>query len=282
MKGLIVFDMKTVRAQATKLRLHIIEMLTVAGSGHPGGSLSAADIVATLYFGDVLRYDPKNPNDPARDRFLLSKGHAAPVQYAALAEAGYFDKRELLGLRKLGAMLQGHPDALTTPGVEVSTGSLGQGLSICCGIAQALKLGGGDQRVFCLLGDGELQEGQIWEAAMYATHYRLDNLIAIIDANKLQIDGSLDEVMSLGDICKKFEAFGWDTLRIDGHNIEEIHEALTAPKVDGRSRAIVADTKKGCGVSFMEHKAGWHGIVPNEEQREQACEEIRVASEGSN
>jgi len=281
MKGSIVFDIETVRAQAATLRVHIIEMLAAAGSGHPGGSLSAADIVATLYFGGVLRYDPSSPDDPARDRFLLSKGHAAPVQYAALAQAGFFDLEELLHLRELGAMLQGHPDALLTPGVEVSTGSLGQGLSICCGMAQAIKLEGGDQRVFCLLGDGELQEGQVWEAAMYASHYKIDNLVAIIDANELQIDGPVEEVMSLGDIGEKFKAFGWDVHELCGHDIEALHRVLTMPSAAGKPRVIVALTKKGCGVSFMENIAGWHGVAPNEEQKAQACEEIRAANRGN-
>ena len=275
-----MFDAKHVCAQATALRLHIIDMLTEAKSGHPGGSLSAADIVSVLYFGEVLRYDATTPDDPERDRFLLSKGHAAPVQYAALAQAGFFPVEELLKLRKLGAMLQGHPDALTTPGIEVSTGSLGQGLSIACGIAQTLHNAGGNQRVYCLLGDGELQEGQVWEAAMYAAHYQLENLTAIIDANNLQIDGTLDEVMSLGDIAMKFAAFGWDVYEIDGHDVEAIYKALTIAGDAGKPRAIVARTKKGCGVSFMEDKAGWHGMTPNREQADEACRQLRSALEG--
>ncbi|MCL2491664.1 MAG: transketolase [Coriobacteriia bacterium] len=272
-----MFDASVVRAQAAQLRVLIIEMLTAAGSGHPGGSLSSADIVSTLYFGDVLRHDPHDPEDPSRDRFVLSKGHAAPVQYGALALAGYIDKAELPKLRSLGAMLQGHPDALQTPGIEVSTGSLGQGLSIACGMAQALKLDGEGQRVFCLLGDGELQEGQIWEAAMYAAHYGLDNLTAIVDNNNLQIDGKTDQVMDLGDIARKFEAFGWDVTSVDGHDVEALHEALTLALTPNRPRVIVAMTIKGCGVSFMEDKAQWHGNAPSADQAIQACDEIRCA-----
>ena len=274
------FDPALVRDRATQLRIDIIEMLAAAGSGHPGGSLSAADIVATLYFGGVLRHDPANPKDPKRDRFILCKGHAAPVLYAALGEAGYFDKGEFSGLRHLGRMLQGHPDASKTPGVEVSTGSLGQGLSIACGLAQGLAADGGDQQVFALLGDGELDEGQVWEAAMYATHHALGNITAIIDYNRLQIDGPTDEVMTLLSPAVKFEAFGWEVAEIDGHDVEAIHAALTAPRVLGTPRAIIAHTYKGKGVSFMHDQAGWHGVAPNAEQAEQACGELRECFEG--
>lgn len=267
------FDPSAVRDRATQMRIDIVEMLAAAGSGHPGGSLSAADIVAVLYFGGVLRHDPSNPTDPSRDRFVLSKGHAGPVQYAALAEAGYFSKDEYTGLRKLGRMLQGHPDASKTPGVEVSTGSLGQGLSICAGLAQALMSTG--QRVFTLLGDGELQEGQVWEAAMYAAHYELSNLTAIVDYNGLQIDGFCQDVMSVGDAAEKFRAFGWDVTEIDGHDVEQIHTALTASRESSAPRAIIATTYKGKGVSFMQNEAGWHGAAPSAEQAEQACGELR-------
>jgi transketolase len=201
------------------------------------------------------------------------------VQYAALAEIGYFDPQELMQLRKLGAMLQGHPDALTTPGIEVSTGSLGQGLSICCGMAQALKLDGGEQKIFCLLGDGELQEGQVWEAAMYAAHYQLDNLIAIVDMNRLQIDGDLDDVMTLGSVADKFSAFGWEVHEVDGHDITALHQVLTLSKTEGIPRVILAHTIKGCGVSFMENRAGWHGVCPNPDQRVQALTEIERATD---
>ncbi|MCL2024966.1 MAG: transketolase [Coriobacteriia bacterium] len=272
-----MYNRTRVCEQAVKIRLDIITMLAAAGSGHPGGSLSAADIVATLYFGDVLNFDAKNPQDPARDRFVLCKGHAAPVLYAALAQAGYFDKKELLNLRKLGAMLQGHPDALKTPGVEVSTGSLGQGLSIACGMAAALKAAGGPQRVFTLLGDGELQEGQVWEAALFAPHYRLDNLVAIIDSNGLQIDGACCDVMALGDIAGKFRAFGWDACEVDGHDIDALHAVLSAAPCADKPRAIIAHTEKGKGVSFMEGVASWHGVTPCEKQAREACAEIECA-----
>jgi len=275
MKGLPMFNEEYVRSQATEIRVHIVNMLAQAGSGHPGGSLSAADIVSVLYFGDVLKHSVDDPQDPTRDRFLLSKGHAAPVQYAALALAGYFDIEELNHLRTLGAMLQGHPDALKTPGIEVSTGSLGQGLSICCGMAKALKMDASPARVFCLLGDGELQEGQVWEAAMFAAHYRLDNLVAIVDHNGLQIDGRCDDVMALGDIEAKFKAFGWDTVPIDGHDVAALHRALTDAPQRGKPRVVLAKTIKGCGVSFMEDIARWHGVTPTAEQACVACDELR-------
>lgn len=231
-------------------------------------------MVATLFFGGVLRYNPLNPNDPARDRFVLSKGHVAPVLYAALAEAGMLDKKEFEQLRHLGGMLQGHPDRLKTPGVEVSTGSLGQGLSIACGMAQGLKLSGGDQKVYVLMGDGELQEGQSWEAFMYAAHYKIDNLIVVVDRNGLQIDGETEKVMSLGDVAAKFRAFGWDTIEVNGHSPQAIHTALTCPMIEGMPRVIVAHTSKGKGVSFMDGKAEWHGNAPSREQADIACAEI--------
>ena len=274
------FDVKFVRRQATRMRIDIVSMLAMAGSGHPGGSLSAADIVATLYFGGVLRYNPKDVTDPSRDRFILSKGHAAPVQYAALAEAGIIDKAEFFGLRKLGSMLQGHPDAKKTPGVEVSTGSLGQGLSICAGLAQGLKSQGGDRMVYCLMGDGELQEGQVWEAAMYSAHYKIDNLVAIVDYNGLQIDGACDDVMSLGNVAQKFDAFGFDVVEVDGHDVTKLHWALTMPMCEGKPRVIIAHTEKGKGVSFMENKASWHGNAPTAEQAEQACSELTACLQG--
>ena len=270
------FDFETVARKATRMRIDIIEMLTAAGSGHPGGSLSAADIVATLYFGGVLRYDVAHLDDANRDRFVLSKGHAAPVLYAALAEAGIIERSELRGLRQLGCMLQGHPDALKTPGVEVSTGSLGQGLSISCGMALGMKLDSAPGKVFCLMGDGELQEGQVWEAAMFAAHRKLDNLVAIVDNNGLQIDGRVEDVMSLGDLPAKWRAFGFDVIEIDGHDIEAIHQALTTPICPGKPRVIIARTHKGQGVSFMEDQAGWHGNAPSEEQGKLACDEIRA------
>jgi len=277
-----VFDLQRVTAAAARMRLDIVEMISEAGSGHPGGSLSAADIVATLYFGGVLRHDSADPAWPDRDRFVLSKGHAAPVLYAALAEAGYFGRSHLTTLRKLGSMLQGHPDSKKTPGVEVSTGSLGQGLSVACGLAAGLRSARGDDRaVFCLLGDGELQEGQVWEAAMFAAHHGLDNLVAIVDDNGLQIDGACNEVMCLGGIAQKFEAFGWKAFSVDGHDVAAIHDVLNAARRHSGSPAVVvAKTVKGRGVSFMEDNAGWHGKAPSVEEREKAVAELTAAIEG--
>lgn len=279
------FDAQFVAGQAAQMRIDIVKMLSSAGSGHPGGSLSAADIVAVLYFGGVMNYDPQADlqglETPWRDRFILSKGHAAPVQYAALARAGYFNVREFDSLRQLGAMLQGHPDASKCPGVEVSTGSLGQGLSIAAGLAQGLalkkqkgKCGQNPPQVYVLLGDGELQEGQNWEAALYAAHYKLDNVTAIVDRNMLQIDGNTEEVMTLGDAAAKFEAFGWEAVTINGHDLDEIYEALTRKRASGKPYAIIADTIKGKGVSFMEDVAGWHGVAPCAEQSASACAEL--------
>lgn len=275
------FDSVKVSEVALQIREDIVRMIAAAGSGHPGGSLSSADIMATLYFGGVLRHDPSNPDDPERDRFILSKGHAAPVLYATLAESGYFPVDELDTLRKLGSRLQGHPDSTKLPGVEVSTGSLGQGLSIAAGLALGLAQGGGDQRVFALLGDGEIQEGQVWEAAMFAAHYGLSNLVALVDNNNLQIDGSCNEVMCLGDIAAKFSAFGWKTLSVDGHDVEALHRALVAAiEVDDAPVAIVCRTVKGKGVSFMENLAGWHGKAPDVEQTQCALDEISACKEG--
>ena len=280
-------DVKAIETVATRMRKDIVEMIGEAGSGHPGGSLSAADIVATLYFGGVMKHDPANPNWEQRDRFILSKGHAGPVLYAALSEAGYFGRDHLATLRKLGSMLQGHPDSKKTPGVEVSTGSLGQGLSVAAGLAAGLRGGEypepvrDDRTVFCLLGDGEIQEGQVWEAAMFAAHEALDNLVAIVDHNGLQIDGACTEVMCLGEVAAKFAAFGWHAVEIDGHDVEAICNALAEAKAyRGGPVMIVAHTIKGKGVSFMEGDAGWHGKAPSAEQVEQALAELS-ATEGS-
>jgi len=276
-----MWDRTAVEAKAKRMRLDIVEMIAEAGSGHPGGSLSAADIVATLYFSDVLRHDPQHPEWPERDRFILSKGHAAPVLYSALAEAGYFGRDHLATLRKLGSILQGHPDCKKTPGVEVSTGSLGQGLSIASGLAAGLRGGEhpehtrDDRTVYCLLGDGEIQEGQVWEAAMFAAHEGLDNLVAIIDHNGLQIDGACTEVMCLGTVAAKFAAFDWHVTEIDGHDLDQVHEALLAARDHrGGPAVIVAHTIKGKGVSFMEGDAGWHGKAPSPEQTETARLEL--------
>jgi len=278
-----MWDRTAVDARATRMRMDIVEMIAAAGSGHPGGSLSAADIVATLYFGDVLRYDPANPDWPERDRFILSKGHAAPVLYAALAEAGYFGRDHLTTLRQVGSMLQGHPDSKKTPGVEVSTGSLGQGLSVAAGLAAGLRSHPEDDRtVYCLLGDGELQEGQVWEAAMFSAHHGLENLVAIVDDNGLQIDGSCNEVMCLGEIGRKFEAFGWRATECDGHDVGQIRDALLGARAHrGGPAVVVAKTIKGKGVSFMEDQAGWHGRAPSAEETAAALAELSGAAEGS-
>lgn len=274
------FDENEVRRKAAHMRIDIIEMLAAAGSGHPGGSLSSADIVSTLFFGGILHYNPVDPTDPERDRFILSKGHAAPVLYAALGNAGTIDKEEYGGLRKLGRMLQGHPDALKTPGVEVSTGSLGQGLSIACGMAKGLQLDGGSQKVYCLLGDGELQEGEVWEAAMFAAHHKIDNLVAIVDLNGLQIDGRTDDVMSVRDVGDKFRAFGWDVHEVPGHDVVRLNEVFRLPSILNQPRVIVAHTVKGKDVLFMENKANWHGNAPSAEQAVEACSDIRACAGG--
>ncbi len=260
---------------ANVIRQDIISMLVTAKSGHPGGSLSAADIVATLFFNE-MRINPKDPRWEERDRFVLSKGHAAPVLYSALAEKGYFPKEELQGLRQTGHMLQGHPDMKKTPGVDMSTGSLGQGLSAANGMALAGKLDGKDYRVFALLGDGEMAEGQIWEAAMAAAHYKLDNVTAILDFNGLQIDGATDSVMCSAPLTEKWRAFCWHVIEVDGHDIDALLAAFAEAKtVKGRPTIIIAKTVKGKGVSFMEDQAGWHGNAPSVEQGEQALKELR-------
>jgi transketolase len=262
---------------ATILRINCVRMLAVAKSGHLDSSLSAADIVAALYYRE-LRHDPADPDWSERDRFVLSKGHAAPIQYAALAEHGYFPHQDLMGLRKIGQQLQGHPDMIRTPGVEVSTGSLGQGLSMCVGICLALRLDGLDDtaHVFAVLSDGDCQEGETWEGAAAAAHYRVPNLTAIVDYNHLQTDGTTEEVMDTGDVRAKFEAFGWDAVEIDGHDMGAIVEALERSRGLRRPAAIVCQTKKGRGVSFMEDRFGFHGKPPSQEQAEQALEELET------
>lgn len=257
---------------ARNLRISVVRTLHRSQSGHTGGSLSALDIITALYFG-VMKHDPQEPRWDGRDRFVLCKGHAAPAQYVALAEAGYFPKEDLMMLRRLGSHLQGHPDSKGTPGVEVCTGSLGQGLSIANGMALGLRLDGKPNRVFAVLGDGELQEGQVWEAAMAAAHFRLDNLCAIIDANGLQIDGEVARVMGVDPIADKFRAFGWDTVEIDGHDMGQIVAALeAAASRDGKPHCIVARTVKGKGVSFFENKASYHGVPPSDEELPRALE----------
>lgn len=262
------------RDKALNIRVKIIEMLAESGSGHPGGSLSAADIITALYF-QAMKIDPKNPGWSQRDRFVLCKGHAAPVLYAALAHRGYFPEEELMTLRKLGSRLQGHPDMNKTPGVDISTGSLGQGLSVAVGMALGLKLNQQENFVCALLGDGEVQEGQVWEAAMAGAHYKLDNLIAILDYNGLQIDGPIKSIMSPEPLVEKWEAFGWRVIQIDGHDITAIVDALLeARNVKGKPTILVASTIKGKGVSFMENQVDWHGNAPKKEQAEQALREL--------
>ena len=259
---------------AKRVRIDVIRALERAGSGHPGGSLSAADIVTALYFSE-MNIDPQDPKKADRDKFILSKGHAGPVQYAALAERGYYPVEDLMTLRKLGSPFQGHPNMHKVPGIEMSTGSLGQGFSVSVGMALANQMDENPGRIYVLLGDGELQEGLIWEAAMSAAHYHLDNMVAIVDWNGLQIDGANDKVMTVKPIDEKFRAFGWEAEVIDGHDFDQILAAFAhARETKGKPYAIIAKTHKGHGVSFMEDQAGWHGKAPNEEQAKQAVTEL--------
>ena len=265
---------KELRSVAANVRKNIISMLHQSGSGHPGGSLSAVEIVTALYF-DEMNVDPADPKKENRDRFVLSKGHAAPVVYSVLAEKGFFDKCELLKLRQVDSMLQGHPDMKGTPGIEMSTGSLGQGFSAACGMAMASKMEGSPWRVYALLGDGEVQEGLVWEAAMSAAHYKLDNIVAFLDNNGLQIDGKNEEVLGVDPLGEKFTAFGWNVIEIDGHDFDQIFTALdTAKATAGKPTMILSKTVKGKGVSFMENQAGWHGQAPNDEQKEIALRDL--------
>lgn len=267
-------DHKGLNEITNVIRKDIVSMICKSKSGHPGGSLSAVEILTALYF-DQMNIDPTNPKMEDRDRFVLSKGHAAPALYATLAKRGYFDREELNHLRKLGSMLQGHPDMKKIPGVEMSTGSLGQGFSVACGMAMAAKLDNAPWNVYALLGDGEVQEGIIWEAAMSAAHYKLDNMIAFLDYNGLQIDGEVESVMSINPIEDKFKTFGWNVITIDGHDFDQIFAALDMAKdTVGKPTMIIAKTIKGKGVSFMENEASWHGSAPNEEQLEQALSEL--------
>ncbi len=253
------------KTQAREVRSLALDGIFAAQSGHPGGSLSAADIITYLYF-DKMNVDPKNPDMPERDRFVLSKGHCCPALYAALGMRGFFDVNEIHSLRKLGAMLQGHPDMKTIPGVDMSTGSLGQGVSAACGIAAELKRKGNPARVYCITGDGESEEGQVWEAAMFAAHYKLDNLTLFVDFNCLQIDGDIRKVMNPTPFDEKYKAFGWHTAVIDGHDFEQIEKAvLEAEQIKGQPSVIICKTVKGKGVSYMENVADWHGKAPNEE-----------------
>ncbi|MGH7553547.1 MAG: transketolase [Longimicrobiales bacterium] len=269
-------DIRALRDRATVLRRHIVEMLHEAGSGHPGGSLSAVEIVTALYFGGYLRHDPKRPDWPDRDRFILSKGHGVPVQYAAMAEAGYLPVSELKTLRKIDSRLQGHPVYWSVPGIEASTGSLGQGLSIGLGIALAAKLDGRSYNVFVVLGDGECQEGQVWEAAMAAGHHQPKNLFAIVDYNKFQLDGAVADILDVAPLAGKFAANGWHTREIDGHDLCQVTDALDWALHIGGPACIVANTVKGKGVSFMEGQNKYHGVAPTEEELTEALKELSV------
>lgn len=267
-------QIECLRKTADNIRLSVIHGTYNAASGHPGGSLSISDLLAYLYF-EEMNIDPTRPNMPERDRLVLSKGHAAPALYGALAERGYFPKEDINSLRKIDSYLQGHPDMKGTPGVDMSTGSLGQGISCACGMALSGKLSGADYRVFAILGDGELGEGQVWEAAMFAAHYKLSNLCAFIDLNGLQIDGSTAQVMNSAPVDEKFRAFGWNVLVIDGHDFEAIEGACKAAReCTDKPTAVIMNTVKGKGVSYMEGKVNWHGAAPKGEDYENAVSEI--------
>ncbi|MBR7153322.1 MAG: transketolase [Candidatus Methanomethylophilaceae archaeon] len=268
------YSVADIENMANRLRLHVVKMTHAASSGHPGGSLSAAELVSSLYFR-VMNHDPANPSDPDRDRFVLSKGHVAPVLYAALAESGYFPVEDLMGLRKIGSPLQGHPVRGKVPGVEMSTGSLGQGLSMACGIALAGKMDGRSYKTFCLLGDGELQSGQNWEAAMFARHHGLSNLIAFVDRNRLQIVGNTEDVIGLDPLPEKWRAFGWNVIIVDGHNVRQILDAIDKASISKKNpTVIIMNTVKGKGVSFMENNVGFHGKACNDEELAKAVAEL--------
>ena len=269
---------KQLMLTACRVRMGIIEGVHSAKSGHPGGSLSCADILTYLYFAK-MNIDPKNPKMENRDRFVLSKGHAAPALYSVLANRGYFDTELLNTLRKIGSILQGHPDMKHIPGVDMSTGSLGQGISAAVGMALSAKHFGNDFKVYTVLGDGEIEEGQVWEAAMFAANKGLSNLTAFVDYNNLQIDGTIEEVNSAAPIDKKFEAFNWHTIIIDGHDFDQIEAALNEAETIDKPVVIIAKTVKGKGVSFMENQVGWHGSAPNDEQYEQAMAELKATLE---
>lgn len=271
-------NIQELTAKCVELRRDIIDMLAKAASGHPGGSLSALEMLAAVYYTQ-MRVDPKNPDDPNRDRFVLSKGHAAPAYYAVLGHMGFFDRSEFDNFRQLHSILQGHPDAKKVPGIDASTGSLGQGVSIATGMALGAKAKKTDIRVYTILGDGELQEGQVWEALMAAASFELDNLTIMIDNNGLQIDGTNDEVLKLGDLKAKFTAFGLDVIEVaDGNDLAQVIEALERKTTPGKPKCILARTVKGKGVSFMENQVGWHGKAPNQDERNAALKELGVMS----
>jgi len=266
------------RERASRMRRDIIEMLTESASGHPGGSLSAVELVAALYFGGYLRYDPRHPGWPARDRFILSKGHGVPVQYAALAEAGFLPRAELMTLRKIDGRLQGHPVLGTAPGIEASTGSLGQGLSIGLGMALAAGLDDADWRVFVLLGDGECQEGQVWEAALAAGFHQPSNLVAIVDYNRFQLDGAVADILDLEPFAAKWQAMRWQVREIDGHDLDQVLDGLDWAVAQRRPACLIAHTIKGKGVSFMEGNNAYHGVAPTAEEEVRALAELGDAS----
>jgi len=267
-------QIKELEAKAKQIRRFIIQMLAKAGSGHPGGSLSATDLITVLYFGNILRHNPKNTDWPDRDRFHMSKGHCCPLWYAVLAESGYFPVDQLWTLRQLGSLLQGHPDR-RTPGIDVASGSLGQGISVGVGMSLAAKIDQKDYRIYVLIGDGETQEGNIWEAAMAASHYKCDNLCGILDYNGFQIDGRVKDIMNVEPVIGKWQAFGWHVIEIDGHNIGEILSAYQEAKtVKGKPSIIIAHTIKGKGVSFMENVVDFHGRAPTKEEAEKALKEL--------
>ena len=268
------------KEKATIIRRHVVEMITAAKSGHPGGSLSAADILSVLYFGGVLRHDPAHPHDANRDRFILSKGHGVPALYAALAEAGYLPVESLTTLRQLGSPLQGHPSKADLSIMEASTGSLGQGLSVGIGMALAGKMDAADYRVYVMIGDGEAEEGQVWEAAMSAPAHKLDNLVAILDYNKFQLDGSIEEILNWQPVAEKFTAFGWHVIEVDGHDVAALQQAFAAAKVvTGQPVCIIAHTIKGQGVSFIAGNNDWHGKAPSAEQCAQALAELVISNQ---
>ncbi len=268
-------DIQELKEMARTLRRDVVTMVHKAGSGHPGGSLSSAEILTALYFGGVMRIDPADPDWEGRDRFILSKGHVAPVVYSALARRGYFPVEELWTLRKLGSILQGHPHKQSTPGLDCSSGSLGQGLSVSNGLAIGFKKQGRDNRVYCLLGDGEMQEGQVWEAMMTAAQHHLDNVCAILDYNLVQLDGNVPDIKDLGDIAAKWHDFGWNVIQLDGHDMEQVLDAFRLAKAyKGKPTVLIARCVKGKGVSFMENDCSWHGAAPNAEQLALALAEI--------
>ncbi|WP_302801101.1 transketolase [Mitsuokella multacida] len=271
-------EIKRLKEMCKSVREDIVTMTHDAGSGHPGGSLSAVEIMTALYFGGIMQVNPENPDWEDRDRFILSKGHVAPVVYSVLARRGFFPVSAMKTLRRMGSILQGHPHMASTPGLDCSAGSLGQGLSVANGIAMAFRKKQKKQRVYCLMGDGELQEGQIWEAAMTAPQHKLDNVCAIVDYNHVQLDGTIEEIKDLGDLALKWKAFGWNVIETDGNDIASVMDAFELAKtIKGRPSLILAHTIKGKGVSFMENDCNWHGTAPDDEQLAAALKEIREA-----